>query len=1092
MPDRSARQQIRERLNETLFVEAGAGSGKTSALVDRIVALVLDGLPMERIAAITFTDRAATELRDRVRHSLEDLARGTDDEASLARTALIELDGAALCTLHSFAQRILIEHPIEAGLPPAVELLDDVSALVDFDERWSETVGELLEDPDQAPILLAVFGLGIRLKTLRKLAREFDANWDLLEQRLAPTPDPTSIDLGRAVADLRAILELHTFCHVPDDSMIVRFRRIETFTDRLEEVALDDAEIVAELRDLETIKAVGNSGNQSNWCNGVEIGDVRTRLKAVAAHLSTERERFVDEVLDRLIEVIGRSTIRAATRRRQQGVLSFHDLLVLARKVLTDSTHGPTVRANLSRRYERLLLDEFQDTDPLQIELAALIADPTGNANDWAALRPVDGSLFFVGDPKQSIYGFRRADISLYLRARAAFGEHTLSLEHNFRTTAPIIDWVNRVFGELIRHEEDAQPEYQPLAAVRERVDIGPSVSLLGADADHSESNVPIRETADIVAAVTTALAEGWTVVRKEKDPAGGPDLTREMPCSPCDIAILVRRKRPVAALAKALGEAGVPHRIEAGLDPHVTDELVDLVTVLRAIDDPTDELALAAALRSPLFGCGDDDLLEFMLAHGRWDHQRPGDHGLHDEHPVVAGMAWLSELHEARRWTGTAEIVERVVRDRRAQALALCGDRPRDTWRRLRTFVHSARTFEEAQGGNLRSFLHWCRLHAADEISLDEHFVPDADDDAVRVLTMHSAKGLEFPICILADLGSGRPTRGLGLSFPDDEGVGIFFSNGVANATHRRQIDWAERLECLERLRLLYVASTRARDHLVVSLHHKTTKSPPKKAINVSSARLLFELEGIDEGAVRFEPTLHPYTQDPPPATTPIPDEDEWNDTLERIHLDGARSRTVAATSLGHAEEPAEEPFEPRRHGEAGRYGTAIGRAVHQALEVTDLRSDGIADARAAAAAEDVDPDAVAINVAAALASPSVQAAAASDHWRELFVAVPLDDELLLEGYVDLVYREGDGLIVVDYKTDAFYGEVELDAKVDRYRLQGGAYTLALERATGLPVHRMTFCFLGDGGATERHLNDLPAAMADAEAAALALPPPD
>jgi ATP-dependent exoDNAse (exonuclease V) beta subunit len=106
--------------------------------------------------------------------------------------------------------------------------------------------------------------------------------------------------------------------------------------------------------------------------------------------------------------------------------------------------------------------------------------------------------------------------------------------------------------------------------------------------------------------------------------------------------------------------------------------------------------------------------------------------------------------------------------------------------------------------------------------------------------------------------------------------------------------------------------------------------------------------------------------------------------------------------------------------------------------------------------------------------------------------VAVPLDDELLLEGYVDLVYREDDGLIVVDYKTDAFHGDVELDAKVDRYRLQGGAYTLALERATGLPVHRMIFCFLGDGGATERHLSDLPAAMADAEAAALALPPPD
>jgi ATP-dependent exoDNAse (exonuclease V) beta subunit len=423
---------------------------------------------------------------------------------------------------------------------------------------------------------------------------------------------------------------------------------------------------------------------------------------------------------------------------------------------------------------------------------------------------------------------------------------------------------------------------------------------------------------------------------------------------------------------------------------------------------------------------------------------------------------------------------------------LALCSPRPRDAWRRIRTFLDTARTFGETRGSDLRSFLAWCQLHADDDVRVDEVVPPEPDDNAVRILTMHGAKGLEFPICVLADLGSKRMSGGMAVHFPEEGGIAVALSKKLTNAPHRAHANALLDAEHLERLRLLYVAATRARDHLILALHRSPPAKEPDHTITVTNAEILATASADLDTHVALEPTVLPLPALLPPDTTPIPDEATWAAGLNNVRVGGRKQRTVSATSLTAEDAEPDGEADPRWHGEAGRHGPAIGRAVHRALELVDFRGDDIAEARAAAAAEDVDPDAVAIKVAAALASPSVQAAAASDHWRELFVAVPLDDELLLEGYVDLVYREDDGLIVVDYKTDVFHGDSELDAKVDRYRLQGGAYALALERATGLPVHRMTFCFLGDGEATERHLNDLPAAMADAEAAALALSPPD
>ena len=1101
--DQAARDRIATDLGSTLFVEAGAGTGKTSALVNRIVALITSGVAMEHIAAITFTDRAATELRDRVRRRLEHL---TDDgpHTDAANAALVELDGAALCTLHAFAQRILIEHPIEAGLPPAVEVMDEVSSLVDFDERWSALVQTLLNDPELSFTMLAGMELGITLDHIRRLVRCFDENWDQVEERLVPAPEPEPVDVQPIIDALRPLVDLGDHCVEADDKMAIQLELVEAFADELASVADDPLSVVRLLGERKVVSTNARLGSQKNWTGAVPLADVREQMQDARALIDAEAALLTDQVIDKIVSVVGKSAVTAASQRQRQGQLSFHDLLVLARRALTDSRSGPAVRAALHDRYRHLLLDEFQDTDPIQIELTALIADHETITEDWRQLRPPPGSLFFVGDPKQSIYGFRRADIALYLDAQQAFGSEEVRLEQNFRTTSPILDWVNGVFSRLIEEEPHAQPAYAPLTSTRPKAAVGPAVTLLGFDSDHQRSagQLQLDDINGVVAAVTTALADGWTVWRAEPDPDGGPPIESWQPCTPGDIAILVRSRKPVARLAEALTEARVPHRIEAGSNPWEAAEVRDLLITLQAIDDPTDELALVTALRSPLFGCGDNELLAFHTAGGRWDHQHPEAAGLPPDHPVVEAMNWMALLHGRRPWTGAADMVEKVVRDRRSMELALCGPRPRDAWRRIRTFVDTARSFGESCGGDLRAFLAWCRLHTADEVRFDEAIPPEPDDDAVRILTTHAAKGLEFPICVLTDLGAKRPTGSHEVTFPGavhpasdtriDEppvlgGIAVAFRKDLTNSAHRSHTDTALRLQHLERLRLLYVGTTRARDHLIVSLHRSTPKKDPEHPVNVTSAEVLHGAAsgiGPTKTIVHMEPTVRALPMLPAPDTAPIPAHAEWRAAADRARSDGARRRTVAATTIvAETSSVIDEEAEWARRGEAGRHGAGVGRAVHAALETTDMAGTGDSEARRAAAAEEVDADLVATMVAAALTSPSVAEAAASEHWRELFVAAPLSTDLLLEGYIDLAYRTDDGLVVIDYKTDAWNDEHDLSAKVDRYRLQGAAYALALQKATGTRVSRMAFCFLGNGPAVERDIEDLDVAMAEVEA---------
>ena len=1088
--DQPARELIASALDDTLFVEAGAGSGKTTALVERIVQLVRSGVEMRLIAAITFTDKAALELRDRTRRVLEERAQDDDAAAHRCRAALDQVDAAAVSTLHAFAQRILSEHPVEAGLPPSIEVLDEISSQVAFDQRWRDFLDGLIDGRQHDDLLLLADALGVRLdEHLRDVATAFRDNWDLVAERLGDAPE-----LGRP--RIQAILDLvdevdarRSECRDPDDKLVTWIPELTAWARRLE--AADHwLDVVVELR---LPPKGGHHGSSKNWD---DVQSVRAAGKAARELAAREIARLSDQTIRALAQEVGRFTIEHVEERRTSGRLEFHDLLVLARQMLRSADHGPAVRSALAQRYQRLLLDEFQDTDPIQIELAVLIAsdDPDAGSQPWSEIRTRPGRLFFVGDPKQSIYRFRRADVALFLEARNSFAEEPVRLSTNFRTVTPVIDWINGVFGELIRHEPGRQPEYQALESWRPADPDAPEpVVVLGAEAHPSglsAEDVRQAEAADVAAAVRQALDQEWPV-----DDGG-----TSRPCRPSDITILLPARTSLPALERALEAAGVDHRAESSSLVWSTTEIRELMAVLRAVDDPSDELSVATALRSPVYGCGDDDLYRYRRLHGgSWNHQQEPPATLPDDDPVVAAMRHLADLHAARLWTSPSALVERLVRERRLLELAVARGRPRDVWRRLRFVQDQARAYVDSEGGGLRQFLAWATLQSAEGSRVAETLLPETDADAVRIMTIHASKGLEFPITILSGLttkGAGR-RAGVRVGFPEDGDVVIRMTKDLATADFDDFKPIDEQMDHLERLRLLYVAATRARDHLVVSFHRLAPRNP--KAVveprNQSAAQLLHtaaEAAGVQHREFLRLSALPAATSAETAAPTVEPlDRAEWaarrSVALER----SSTSRTLAATTIanriqavrtrsldpGLQKDPRDLDLPPWNKG---RYGTAIGRAVHGVLQSIDLATGAGLDATVAAqaAAEGVigRDDVIADLARSALDHPVVRTAAASPHWRETYVAAPVAGDTVVEGYIDLLYRRDDGLVVVDYKTDAVDDD-ELGRRVDKYELQGATYAVALEAATGETVSDVVFLFLRRDGAVVRSVVDLDAA---------------
>jgi ATP-dependent helicase/nuclease subunit A len=1091
--DAEAREMIATGLDRTLFVEAGAGSGKTQSLVERVVRTVLDPLravPLRHIAAVTFTERAGAELRDRLRAAFEKVA-GEADDARRARAveALDELDAAAIGTLHSFARRILTEHPIEAGLPPLIEVLDEVASGVAFDGRYHNLRAAILDDPELTPALLLAMSAGMRLDDLRSLAKQFTDNWDLIGDRVLvganPVLDPVRV--APLLSDAAALAAFAGHCRDASDRLLPYLDAVGLWAERLA-TAPDEPTRVAVLDDFP--RAKWNHGQKGNW-NG-HIEEVRQAGRALTDAAALERRRVLDAALRILARRVGAGALADAEVRRAEGRLEFHDLLVLTRDLLRSPTHGAAVRSALQDRYRRLLLDEFQDTDPIQIELAVRIAGgAAADHPEWTEVVVPPASLFVVGDPKQSIYRFRRADIGMYLRAQERIGE-PVALEANFRTGPSILDWVNHVFGRLIQPAEGSQPRYRPLRAQRADAPRGPAVVVLGTeihDKALTAAQLREREAADVVATVRTALAQRWQV----HDPVAG---WRDVALP--DIAILLPTRTSLPQLEAALEEAGIGYHSEASSLVYRTGEVRELLAAARAIDDPSDELSLVTALRSRLFGCGDDDLWTYRRAGGRLNLLRPAPEPLPANHPVAEALAYLRRLHYDSAWLAPSEILGRLIADRRMLEVAVDAPRTRDVWRRLRFVVDQARAWAEAEHAGLRAYLAWVARQGSDTARAAEAVLPETDTRTLRVMTIHAAKGMEFPVVIVAGLTArpGGARRGIEVLWPPAGGYEARLRRDLTTVDYDTALPIDEQMSEHERIRLLYVACTRARDHLVVSTHRRERTWRDTDAPSTSAELLASACDGAPNAVVLTpEPGTLPR-HDREPVAAP-PEWQRWSEELRDLRSRAARPSAVSASQFEGDQTlvvPATltalgEPVDPGLAKDArdlelppwqkGRYGTAIGRAVHGALQTVDLATGaGLADAVAAQAlAEGVIEyqDLVTELAASALAAPVIRRAAALRHWRETYVGTRVGDQVV-EGIVDLLYRDDDGVVIVDYKTDAVPA---IGARVDFYRPQMAVYAAAVEAAIGEPVRRAVLLFLAPGGAIAAEVSGLSAAVA-------------
>ena len=1122
--DDDARKTIGEDLGATLFVEASAGTGKTTSLVQRVTNLVATGTTtLDRIAAITFTEAAAAELRDRVRSELEK-ASADDQRDQVERErcyqGITDLDQADICTLHSFAGSLLRERPLEAGLPPSFETSDEILAGIKFEEEWSEWLDRHLDgDTDLASHLTLALTLGLTLNHLRTIARAFHQNYsDLPDVNFGAGDGPQPSVMEPL---LEAAPELDRLCRYskngPGDPL---YDHVQNRVALLRHQPATGAGHADDYRLLLGLLPLRQSrGRQGDWGTDPDTGrNACAALKDILNQLDQQANEEIQNArltaLMPILEDLRQTVLEYARKRRTEGRAEFHDLLVWARELLREDA---SVRDYFHNRYTHLLIDEAQDTDPIQAEIAMLLAAPaqveTSDGNPpipWHQMSPEPGKLFVVGDPKQSIYRFRRADVGQMKRLQSSMersGGRTLKLVQNFRSQKPVIGWVNHLFEQWMEEpqaagddDNNSQAGYDAMSALWVG-DTGnanrPRVWTLGDEAVEAPiGEIRLEEAREIGVLLRQMVAEEWETLDQPATDSNGYETYRPVRYS--DVCILMPRRTGLAALERGLENADIPFRLESASLVFETQEIRDLLNCLKAIDDPADQVATVAALRSPAFGCSDVNLLRHRAGGGTFDYLNHTSPDRGDE-VVIGAFEVLRSFHRARLGESTAALIDRFVRERELMESAVGHPRMREQWRRYRFLVEQAGQFSRAGGGTLRAFLQWVDDQISEGARVTESPVPESDEDAVRVMTIHGSKGLEFPVVILTGINSS-PARG-GNSVIVDRGSGRV-EVGIGPAAARFATPGFEelaeldnRMSAEEHIRLMYVATTRARDHLVLSMRRPAKGQKTTAAViaeYLENRADLWEAVEINELAALAE-TQRSAGEDQPQVI----DEslhstehlDQWVADRKSALDELRRPQFVAATGLSRAYPDEEEEQDSPEPWRRGRAGTSVGRAVHAVLQSIDLATGAGVEhrARAQAVAEGVPDreDEIARLAQVAVDSSIVRRAVASRRiWREVPVAAPIGDGSL-HGFIDLLFEEENGLVVVDYKTDAVT-EAQLPEVVDRYRLQGGAYAHAISQITGKTVKEVVFLYLQPK--SEVPLPDLASAVADARAAAQSL----
>jgi ATP-dependent exoDNAse (exonuclease V) beta subunit len=1087
--DADIRRQAERDLSRCYLLDAGAGTGKTTVLISRILAALSAGKSeLERIVAITFTEKAAGELKIRLRSELERALQScTPDEGARFRQAVADIERAQVTTIHSFCAALLHERPVEAGVKPDFEVLDELGADLLFERIWQEWLAGEMDQ--RSPALAGVLRSGIGLDALHPAAKFLLEHRDLLDT----TPGPITAsgeDLWKGFgAALQQLTPLQSHCENREDRA---YQAIESLRLDLSAAAALPADQRLDPL-LSRLKIRTNVGDQKNWKSKEPLEQTR----AILAKLQAESESFRSiRSHNQTVEILGwlqGFVQRYEQAKREAGCLDFFDLLFQCRNLLK---HNRRIRRYFQERFDYVLVDEFQDTDPLQIEIVFFLSENWPRAEDWTEVELRPGKLFLVGDPKQSIYSFRRADIEAYHQAKETIAKQgvTLPLSLNFRSRPPVIDWVNGLFSTLIQPPEKGyfQPSYQPITASRND---GPRVSLVALPlapqislGDGKAADVRAAEARTVAAFLKRIVSDGWTTAA----PASG----KERVLSFGDIAILFRTKEAIDRYEEEFRDFDIPYRVSGGRRYYSRLEMNALIALLSCLDNPRDEVAVVAALRSPFFAVSDEDLfLHAQAGHG-FDYtdirnfSEPRKPRKTDTPELIrVAFAFLNQFHHQRNDLPLPLFLLRLYEKSRILPLFYLKPQGDQKVANLLKMVEIARSLEARGVTTLRAFVRYLKRMDAAEAEEGESPLVEESEDAVRFMTIHKSKGLEFPLVILGDVvyrSRGRSRQALFNRAaarielrigPQDKALATL---GWEQAKEEQDLR-----ETAESLRLLYVAVTRARDYFVLPLDPASDREKfltplwsdilpgeeipwGKQILSRSGSTVAFydsrnlntdkeELRPF-RSSVEIKTLARRLSSKREKAEISLSAYSNWENRRNDIRAKGSRGRRVVAASvmLQH-----EQP-EPKASGR----GPLFGSFVHELLRIIDIRQPGDVRKIATVLGRSYELDATAVKKGIELvewglnAPVLTRAARSAKLWQEV-PFVYREGEDLVEGFIDLVFEEDGEYVVVDFKTDVVKNDLALEEKVRLYTPQGAIYALALEAITTKPVKEIVFLFL-------------------------------
>ena len=1109
-----------EHVGSNVIVRAGAGTGKTRVLVARYMEILNKSLArVPEIVAITFTRKAAKEMRDRIRLQFPDTLVGAG--------SLNELESAPISTIHSFCQRILRENATVIGIDPDFRVLEEIEEVIFREAGIQNAVMNSIHCGRAGMIrLIGEFGLDTLIEQFRYLYAHRSRMGEWMGQPSVRMEDrPKVLSLAEWIK-LRIEAELNDPA-VARSVETLRERRARDPVDRIEIAREEALRIIHELRggfseaearslleEMEKIQLTG--GVSSAWGENDfkavkdTIKQIRSAFKEVKKEtrpMADEKEKTIEDLLGILVLEYSHVESALAKRKSEENLLDYDDLLILTRNALQEH---PEIRKRLQRKYRYYLVDEFQDTDSRQWEiLRFLAAGGDGASGD---------RLFLVGDYGQSIYRFRGAEAGVFEKAGEKIrkkGGRDFPLTINFRSTPSILRFVNHLQGKMYWDRSPLAPVQKPISLRGNRPEetCGLPVEVLIVRGERGTEKEDLRKSE--AEAVVAKIGE---IVREESRDHG-------------DIAMLFRSMSFVWIYELALRNAGIPYTLLKGGRYFGLQEVRDIMNALKAIDDEGDEVALAGLLRSPLFAVSDNTIHWLCTGSRLPDGLRVwrGKGGIPPEEGEVLEEA-IDFLREARVRKDSSDIyglIAWIVERRNFQEVlkeTFAGER---RVLNINKLLQLSLAFESKGLFTLGDFIRYADRVAVRELHEGEAPVEPDEAGVVKVMTIHGAKGLEFPVVFLPDLSWYRRSESPLLASHPIHGFALRGRGGAGEG----EVPWryhaisfvnAEE-ESMESQRLFYVAMTRARDKLVLST--SWSESTSGQSLELSWFRWIKDLLSNEAPGGHGEP---PVSNDP----------DRIRDLCKVTIVSAAeremRKKTVSGGQLPRGVDDGSGPgisagisvrigpVEPARHSKersvtqildylectrlfylrhelkvpeiepilSGRPnrtgGPATGDIAHRVLELWDFSSEEELirlvreQVRSERGPENKEEEDRILRLFGPLRSSSlfhqmVKAKEEGILYRELHFTVVVRGVPII-GSIDALFRDGNGgWVILDYKAIATDEQGSLEDSI-RFRRQLSLYAMAVESLQGEPPAKGIVYFLPTGYAVELGTADLKA----------------